>query len=132
MPLSLWSNRSNHYTMTLRCLPNGPDHPISYHLNTKQVKVCYSDKFVIQMFTIPNKLKFAIKINLLFKCLLFRSPHFFVCLLNPPDTWKFPIVALSVKWCTFNICFTNRVFYRLQLDWPQYAHLNTFCFTDLC
>ena len=31
---------------------NGPDHSISDHLNNKQVKVCYSDKFTIQMFAI--------------------------------------------------------------------------------
>ena len=31
---------------------NGPDHSVSIHLNTKQVKVSYSDTFVIQMYVI--------------------------------------------------------------------------------
>ena len=30
----------------------GTDHSISDHLSTEQVKVCYSDKFVNQMFAI--------------------------------------------------------------------------------
>ena len=33
-------------------LSNGPDHSISNHLKTEQVKVCYSDKFAIWMFSI--------------------------------------------------------------------------------
>ena len=36
----------------LGCISNGPYHSISNHLSTKQVKVCNSDKFTIQMFTI--------------------------------------------------------------------------------
>ena len=43
------------------CLSIGPDHSVSDHLNTKQVKVCYSDKLAIQMFaihipTVPDKI----------------------------------------------------------------------------
>ena len=34
------------------CQMNGPDHLISNHLNTEQVKVCYSDKFAIQILAI--------------------------------------------------------------------------------
>ena len=33
-------------------LSNDPDHSISDHLNAKQVKICYSDKFAIWMFAI--------------------------------------------------------------------------------
>ena len=88
-------------TVYYGCKSNGQDHSISNYLKTEQVKVCYSDRSVIQMFAIQIPSVVVFKRGLLLKTVFLKCSR----KLQPITTLKFGVLISSLFWAiNFNSC----------------------------
>ena len=90
------------------------------HLNTVQVKVCYSDVFVIYMFFFSSPLYFFVQKNSLFSCLIqipscFDHYIMYTAVNNLYSLFQLSIIPKLLN--IYNVCL-----YEINKEYDYYQH----------